>query len=347
MLTPPGTRIIGGMFGLEVVPPPQASSPLFLNGNSLLLANARSGIAILIELLTPAVVWMPSYYCGHVLGIVEERATAVRYYEVNYHLALPSLAWVEEVQVNDLVVMTDYFGFQCDPGCKKLVKERGAWLLEDACQALLSEEVGLYADFVLFSPRKFLGVPDGGILVVNNDISDDISTLEKAPAEWWLKAFTASALRGEFDRHGGDRRWFELFQETEVTAPVGAFAMSELSRSLLQYSFDYRLIAERRVENYELLASQLGEFALLPVLPEGVVPMGFPIHITDRDRIRQIFFSHDIFPPVHWQIIGVVPEKFRESHRLSTDIMTLPCDQRYGEQDMERIINVFMKEVSL
>ena len=347
MLISFGTRIIGGMFGLEGTPAPRYSSPDFLSGNTVQLVNARSGIALLMDLLSPGRVWMPSYFCGHVLKDVGERASAFSYYEVGYYLNLPSLAWVDEVQVNDLVVITNYFGFPSDPECEKRVKERGAWLLVDACQALLSENIDQFADFVLYSPRKFLGVPDGGVLIINNEIPDDLFTLKKAPTEWWLKAFTASVLRGEYDRHGGDRRWFKLFQETEVTAPIGAYAMSELSRKMLQYSFDYGLIAERRVANYELLAAQLGEFALFPALPEGVVPMGFPIHITDRDRIRQIFFSHNIYPPVHWQIAGIVPDKFHDSHRLSAEIMTLPCDQRYGEQDMERIINVFMKEVSV
>ena len=50
------------------------------------------------------------------------------------------------------------------------VKKCGAWLLEDACQALLSDEVGRFSDFVLYSPRKFLGVPDGGVLVSNCEI---------------------------------------------------------------------------------------------------------------------------------------------------------------------------------
>lgn len=346
MLTPFGTRIIGGMFALEGTQAPHYSSPKFLSGNSVQFINARSGIALLMELLMPGRVWMPSYFCGHVLKDVGERATALSYYEVDYFLDLPSLEWVAEVQANDLVIITDYFGYPCDPECKKRVKERGAWLLEDACQALLTENIGQFADFVLFSPRKFLGVPDGGILAINNDIPDDLFTLKNAPPEWWLKAFAASVLRGEFDRHGGDRRWFELFQETEVAAPIGAYAMSELSKMLLRFSFDYKLIAERRVENYKLLASKLGEFALLPVLPEGVVPLGFPIHITDRDRVRQIFFSHNIYPPIHWQIVDVVPEKFRDSHRLSTEIMTLPCDQRYGAQDMERIIAVIAKEIA-
>ena len=344
MVTQSRPFIIGGMFGLEELPVKQYSPAPFLTGNSVLMANARSGIAFLIERLSPAHVWMPSYFCDHVLKIVKERAAAIRYYEVNACLAIPSSAWVDDVRENDLVVMVDYFGFPCDSGIKKQVKERGARLLEDASQALLSEGVGGYSDFVLFSPRKFLGVPDGGVLVIRQGSLPETVSLQDSPIEWWQKSLIASVLRSEFDRHGGSRRWFELFREAEVQAPVGAYAMSDVSGMLLRHGFDFVKIAGQRVKNYTALAHELGDYALFPIVPPDVVPVGFPVRVADRDRIRQKFFNHAIYPPVHWPIQGVVPDEYRDSHVLSSEIMTIPCDQRYREQDMDRIITVFMEE---
>lgn len=338
MLMPDQQRIIGGMFGLDEIANPKHSTPPFLNGNAVFMANARSGIVLLLELLSPAQVWMPSFFCGPVLNVVRERMTGVRLYEVGYDLSLPSFEWLDSVQPNDLVVLVDYFGFPPVPQYMYRIRERGAWIVEDACQALLTEEVGGLSDFVLFSPRKFLGVPEGGILLVNHEIPTATISLESPQAEWWLKAFSAAVLRREFDRNGGDRRWFKLFQEAEVESPVGPYAMSEFSRMLLQCNFDYAMIAEKRVRNYEQLARELGEFALFPALPVGVVPLGFPIRIKERDRVRQVLFDNWIYPPVHWPIQGVVPEEFRESHRLASEIMTLPCDQRYNSRDMKRII---------
>lgn len=345
MPIPARQRIIGGMFALETVSP-NRSTPPFLKGKPVLLANARSGIALLAKLLSPAHVWMPSYLCEVMIKAVDELRASVRFYEVDYDLSLSSSEWIESVQSNDLVVLIDYFGFPCDPYYINRAKERGAWVLEDGCQALLSEAVGRSSDFVLFSPRKFLGVPDGGILVCNHELPGDAILTETPPSAWWLKALSASLLRREFDLYGGDRRWYELFQETEESGPIGPYAMSELSKVLLQHGFDYPMMAEKRIRNYELLADALAEFALLPSLPGGVVPLGFPIRLKDRDRVRQALFSHEIYPPVHWAIRGVVPEEFRDSHRLASEIMTLPCDQRYGKDDMDRMIAVVLKETA-
>src|SRR5215210_7817312 len=165
-------RLIGGMFGLEEIlhseerPNSNGSyAPPFAKDQSVFLLNARSGISLLLKILSPPNIWVPSYLCGAILEAVDEKITTVRFYEVNYDLALPSLGWLVNVRPNDMVVVIDYFGFPYNRSHMARIKEQGAWVLEDACQALFSGEVGEFTDFVLFSPRKFLGVPDGGILI--------------------------------------------------------------------------------------------------------------------------------------------------------------------------------------
>jgi len=84
------------------------------------------------------------------------------------------------------------------------------------------------------------------------------------------------------------------------------------------------------------LLDSLNEVALFPSLSPRLVPLGFPIRVKDRDRIRQALFNHEIYPRLRWPIKGIVLERFRDGNRLSAEIMTLPCDQRYNRSDMER-----------
>ena len=331
------TRIIGGMFGLQATPDTDASFPPFLGSRSIYLVNTRSGIWLLVHQLAPRQVWCPSYLCHTILEAVKGSMANVKFYEINYDLAISSFEWLDHVQQGDLVILINYFGFGCDSACAIQAREHGAWVLEDASQALLSGNVGQFSDFVLVSPRKFLGIPDGGILCSNCDIHFQGVALEAPPAEWWLGALSASVLRREFDLHGGTRPWFELFRKTEWDAPIGPFAMSELSRVLLLSSFDYLTIAQRRVDNYRILAHKLDSVALFSHLPAQVIPLGFPIRTKERDKVRQALFAHEIYPPVHWAIQEVVPEEYRDSHKLASDIMTIPCDQRYDGDDMARM----------
>lgn len=326
-------RIIGGMFGLADKLSASSSTLPFADSQNIFLANARSGIKLLIELLAPPKIWLPSYLCSSMLEAIDQRST-VEFYEMTLELEVASVEWTAHIEQGDLVIFIDYFGFPYDSSCAARAKEQGAWILEDACQALLMKEIDLPSDFVLFSPRKFVGVPDGGILKLNHNIDLREVEFKCAPAEWWLDAFYATVLRREFDLYGGSRRWFELFQKSEAEMPIGRYAMSELSRRVLTHCGDYSDVAKKRVDNYHVLAAKLSRLALFPTLNENVVPLGFPIRVPDRDRVRQALFDHEIYPAIHWPIEGMVPKKFANSHQLASEIMTLPCDQRYDTNDM-------------
>ncbi|MCH7889298.1 MAG: DegT/DnrJ/EryC1/StrS aminotransferase family protein [Proteobacteria bacterium] len=330
-------KTVGGVIGLAEPSEAAASPPPFLLDGAVLLASARSGISIVARHVAPGCVWMPSYLCRSMLEAVSHAGARVELYAVDETLNSVDPDWPAEVAPGDLVVVIDYFGFAYDRTCIARVKKRGAWILEDASQALLSDRDGS-AHFVLYSPHKFLGVPDGGILVAGRDANLPDLKLEPPPSSWWLDAFRARILRRDFDSRGGSREWLELFQHVEATSPNGAFAMSELTQLLLRRCFDYEAIRRQRVENYNVLSAGLREYAVFPTLGDGVCPLGFPMRTAKRDRVRRRLFSHEIYPPVHWALDGVVPRRFSASHRLSAEIMTLPCDQRYCARDMQRVI---------
>lgn len=331
--------IIGGMFGLEEALATDATPPPFLREGSLLLLNARCGIRLLVERLSPQQTWMPSYLCGAMLDAVDPRVTRLQFFPIDEGLAIESRNWLNNVRPGDLVFFVDYFGFPLDQDCAREVRQRGGIVVEDACQALLSGHVGECADFVLYSPRKFVGVPDGGVLEARKVLKLPEVLLGKPPERWRLKAVEAAVLRREFDRCGGERDWFRLFREVEDEYPVGHYAMSDLSAALLRSALDYVAIARRRRENYQTLADALGRWAVLPDLQPDVVPLGFPIRCKSRDVVRERLFSRHIYPPVHWDIRGRVPDTFLASHRLSLNIMTLPCDQRYDRSHLARLVS--------
>jgi len=333
-------QIVGGMFGLKIEPDAHCTAPPFLTKPYLLLSTARSGIALLVECLRPSSVWMPSYLCDVMLKAVD--GNAVQFYPVDARLRIASDEWVDALREGDLVVFIDYFGLPTDTEMIYAAKQREAWVLEDASQALLSSTTQAQADFVLYSPRKYLGVPDGGILVFNNpESSVRDRSLSDPPPSWWLRSLRASVLRHEFDQFGGERKWFDIYKQVDSEGPTTPYRMSELSQLLLQRHFDYSSIAKRRRDNYATLLERLDEYALFTTLPAGVVPQGFPVRVRNRDRVRQYLFEHNIYPPVHWPIRGCVPDRFHESHKLSNEILTLVCDQRYSHDDMVRTALLF------
>jgi dTDP-4-amino-4,6-dideoxygalactose transaminase len=334
-------QIAGGMFGFEPnLAAVHATEPEFMREPKLLFVSARSGIKFLIDTLRPAQVWMPSYLCSSMVDAVDTTISDIRFYEVGYSLEVMSLDWVDSVLPGSLVVFVAYFGFPCNQPAIKQVHSRGALVLEDASQALLSSHLGRHSDFLLFSPRKTVGVPDGGVLRLLRDSILPPVALSQPPQEWWLKALEACISRREFDKRDGEREWFDLFQQVEAFYPSGLYRMSELSQTLLERGFSYQTIADVRRSHYHYLSAIFKSYALFPELDCDTVPLGFPIRVAKREEIRRFLFQHAIFPAVHWKLDECVPTQFEESHRLSRNIMTIPCDHRLTSDDVARLADV-------
>lgn len=335
-------KIIGGLFGWEfLIELHDPILPLWLQGSLYIqLANARSGLRLLAGHLNPLNIWLPAYLCESIVMSFVTFEGKINYYPVDTTLNSVNRNWLDNVKENDLVVVIDYFGWRPDNGLLEQIRATGAYILEDASQAILTADVGAGVDYCLYSPRKFFPVPDGGVLCAKGRASLPRVTLEQSPNAWWFQAFDAVMLRGEFDKHGGDRKWFELFQLSEAQSPIGMYQMSEFSTRALSTLFDYEAIASTRIRNYRFLADNLGDWAFRPNLPIGTVPLGFPVSIPERDKVRQYMFANKIYPAVHWSVPIDVPSSFTDSRRVAKKIMTLPCDQRYEIADMERMITI-------
>lgn len=341
-------RLIGGLFGLadsrggSVEPAPNRPSPAFLDGSPILTVSARAAISLLLETVRPRTVWLPSYLCATLLDLVASCAR-VSWYPIGADLRPSSLGWLEDVRSGDMVVAIDYFGFPAPGALFTAARDRGAFVVEDACQALLTAGAGAGADAVVFSPRKFVGVVDGGVLRVAAGAPLPRQPLAAPPKEWWSIALEAATRRAQYDRGSYDRSWFDSFRRAESAVPAGPCSMSRLSAGLLT-AIDYAAVAECRRSNYRRLLSRLPDQALLSDLADGVVPLGFPVRLRHRERVRQALFSNDMFAPTHWPIETLVPARFTESLALASEILTLPCDQRCNEGDMDRMAAVVAAE---
>ena len=336
-------KICGGMFGPADMADNGQQTPHFMTGSCLKLVNGRSAIKLAYETLAPRKIWMPSFLCHTMLDALPSGA-AIEFYPIAKTLHVKNLEWVASVRRNDLVLFVDYFGFNLNEVALKAVKKIGALILQDAAQALLSTFDRGYADFVMYSPRKTLGVPDGGILESRCEISFDSSKLNEPPSEYVMATYRAFFERGYYDR-SGNGSWFSYYKKAEKLNPAGSYQMSNLAQALLNRGFDYELIASQRRKNYKKISSELSHIMVLKDLPDNVVPLSCPIKINDRDRLLAQLHEKQFYCPVHWPIKGVVPESFEDSHDLSNNIISVLCDQRLSESDLDEMLKVIKKNI--
>jgi dTDP-4-amino-4,6-dideoxygalactose transaminase len=328
---------MGGMFGSMGLHYEEQPLPHFLEEPYLELINGRSGIRVLCELLKPKVVWMPSYLCHSLIEPILN-CWPIQFYPVGQGMRISNLDWCRNVSQEDLVVFIDYFGFDLHREAIQAVKERGARVLQDAAQALLSTFDRPHADFVLFSPRKTIGVADGGILQSKCDESFSDVSLKEAPSKYLMAAYNAFWSRTKFDQTGiGD--WFQSYQDAEKLIPIGNYQMTDLSSASIRHGIDYQLVAQQRRKNYSLLYEELGDCSILGDLPPNVVPLGFPVVCENRDALLKKLYSKNIFCPVHWPMRdSIVPDRFKEAYQLSETMLTLLSDQRMNEDQINLLL---------
>lgn len=308
-----------------------------------MFVNARSAMMAVIERERPSRVWFPSYFCPSMLFAVESSAAKLCFYPVGAHLEMDPGFDVHSFREGDLVVVIDYFGFRPQGSEIQEWISRGVMVIQDRCQSLLSDYDGETGHFQLFSPRKFFGFPDGGILISNSISSPEFVSMPPPARDWLDQTLYALGLKSSFDiGKSSSREWFELLQHAEKNIPCGFFSMSDVSLRLLSANIGAKAAATRRKANFRVLAEKLEEYALFSNLPEGVVPLGFPVRVERRDKIQAGLFSKDIYPAIHWNLEGHCPAEYQHSLSLSKEIMTLPCDQRYGENDMLVLAGEFL-----
>lgn len=119
----------------------------------------------------PVRVWLPDYFCNESLAPLRAFGAEPVFYPVLPDCT-PALdvcrAMLGEAKP-DLVVVVHFFGERAPAAAmRQLAHENGAWFIEDGAHVLLpiDDGIGADGDFVLYSPHKFLAIPDGALLVV-------------------------------------------------------------------------------------------------------------------------------------------------------------------------------------
>ncbi len=331
----------GGVFALSDAPVSQCEADIanpYFEG-AFLGFNARSALNRLLLHLKPAKVWLPAYLCSELLNALPSGQNWA-YYSLDYHLKPAASELLEKILPGELVLAIAYLGFSPDPNWLMQLRSQGAQIVLDASQALFLKPTHVQ-DYLLYSPRKWGGLSDGGILI-GPDLPPSPAPNHRPPPAWELLQ-QAQVLRREFETLGQNNptlqaEWFGLFRAAEARQPVGDMAMTADSQTRLNSLLQDPLIPLQRRKNHQKLLADLAEWALFPSLPPETVPLAFALCVSQRDALQRALAEKRIYCPIYWPLADHVPRSFTESHRLSEQILALPCDQRYNEADMDMIL---------
>ena len=294
-------------------------------------ASARAALAALLADRGVRRIWLPAYVCTALAEGAAEVET--RLYPIGRDLR-PDLAALATARPGDAVVAVSYVGRAPGPDLRGLARQRPDLLwIDDRAQAL-APEAGRWAEVTLYSPRKLVGVGDGGLLV-----SDHPLPAPKAPppAGTWAPE-RARAL----DPDGlNPDAWYPLFQAREAAVSAGSLAVSAATVAALK-AIDPTPIMQRRKANWRVLARHVANLALITAPQPAFTPVSYPITVRDPAALVRLLADQGIYCPRHWSDLPVGAQG--DAVWLSEHQVSLPLDQRYDEGDMIRIADAVLAQ---
>lgn len=152
------------------------------------------------------------------------------------------------------------------------------------------------------------------------------------PSEYLLKRKQATGIKSTFQKKrdkADETRYLRLFERSErCLVTDGAIRSADPEETSYLGRLDFAALREIRRKNRSTLG---GLFSKLPcsVLPGDY--MYLMIDTPRRDELRAKMFDNNIFPPVHW---------LDAPSELARSIMSFHVDQRYDDEDFERVARV-------
>lgn len=310
---------IGGYFSLELQ---RRDSNLHKDGLSL--NSGRNCFEYILRTIEDInCIWIPLYTCDVLMQPIERLNLDFKFYSINDKLEIDQKSL--DLADGDYLLYTNYFGIK-DNYVEQILKIYSKRLIVDNAQALFA----LPSSNCFYSPRKFVGIPDGGI--VYSDKEYNIAHLEQDISYdrclHLLKRFDmpASSAYNDFKANSSKLNFMELKR------------MSFLTQSLIN-NIDFDKVKLKRNENFNALHSLLGNFNCIEIqLNTFKAPLVYPFYVKGQgEELKSYLIENKIYVATYWPNVIVNTEDNCFESDLAKNLVPIPIDQRYDNCDMRRI----------
>ena len=299
----------------------------FPHQDGILLNTGRNALEYILRCIGDIKgIYLPYYTCEVVLEPLKKLHIPWVFYHINDKFEM-----IEDIQPKDgeYVIANNYFGIK-DVYIQTLADKYGDQLIVDCAQALFARPIPGIKMF--YSTRKFVGVADGGVAY---GVDGKASLLYDEDDS----SHHNSHLR--IRKEQGAEAGFRDYQQNETKLDNQSIRlMSRDTRDIL-WHIDYDRVIKKRRANFIYLHEALKDknHLQLPEIEAIVCPMVYPfLARIDRD-LRKELIDNKVFVAMYWSNVHQITS-YEMEYDLATRVVPLPCDQRYGEVEMNRIIEI-------
>ncbi len=304
-------------------------------GGAYCLRSGRDALKAIAREYSPCVVFLPALACDSMVFPFGLYGHTVKYYRLknDYSIDLNSLNIGDDPAI---FLYMEYFGRTAvsDTELEKIRKKGNVIIIEDRTHNLIWERSSSFQpDYIISSLRKWLPVPDGGLLwgTIHKPFADDTS--------FSRMRLQAQCMRHEYLQYGDEdlkTEYRKIFSEvSDIMEKDEPSAMSAYSYALVRQT-DWDNIRSKRKKNAEILISLLRESPYISMIQDkpGFSDLYVAFTVKNRDIVQKCLSTERIFNTIIWPIGDEQKAVCNVARITEQNMLAAPCDQRYTVDDM-------------
>lgn len=294
---------------------------LMLYDDGIKLNCGRKALEYIIKAKNIRKICMPKLMCDSCNKVFHDADVKVKYYSIGMDFRPLN----RSREADEWIYIVNFYGQLTDED----IKSYGERVICDNAQAYFSAPI--QGIDTLYTCRKFFGVADGAILYTAVNLPD-IPLDESCDRMHFLLGRYERSASEFYQEYVDNNDYFE-------NQPIKR--MSKLTENLLR-GIDYEYVKTQRTKNFSYLDERLSSVNKLTLrVPEGAFM--YPLYLDKGVDIRKKLQKQKIYIPTLWPSVFELCSKDELEYDMAKNILPLPVDQRYGEEDMEYMVDEIWK----
>ncbi len=311
---------------------------------AICLRSGRDALKVIAREYAPTTVLMPALACDSMVLPFDMYGHNVVYYRLTHEYKV-DMSFLEKLVPDKkaLFLYMDYFGLPVisDEELTCLRKRHPNLIfIEDRTHNLIwNKKRSFVPDYTMASLRKWLNVPDGGLLWAEVPLK---KTYYSEDTTFSANRLKAQCMRREFFLNGNQTiktEYRKIFSSVSdiMDKDKEPSRMSAYSYQLAQRA-NWNMIRKKRIQNASKLISILKEANVELIQTEtGFSDLYVPFKLSNRDFMQGKLSPKGIFNTIIWPLSEAQKQVCPVAKATEEMMLAAPCDQRYDVEDMEYI----------
>lgn len=270
-------------------------------------------------------IWLPIYQCESVRKTFEKKKIQICFYHQDEKFNPIDV----EAKDDDAVLLVNYFGIMSSQRMADLAKSYQHPII-DCAHAFFCKPIE--KALMVYSCRKFVGVPDGAYVIGKNAhiyVNEYEQSRSSDTADFLLKRI----------EYGWEGNTVEARIRNEQRIDMeDCMEMSKLTRVLMDAE-DYEFNRKKRKENFtyaKKLFDSINRIDTMAYMDDETIPMLYPLLVED-DNLLPRLQATKYYQWHLWEYICDEQPTDSFEHWISRYVIPITIDQRYGPEELNYI----------